>query len=50
MLYFRSATTEEGHTRVGHGNFDLMKQRARISDNFKAFFSPRKPDHSVNAM
>lgn len=28
MLYFRAATTEEGHARAGHGSFDSMKRRA----------------------
>lgn len=28
MLYFRAATTEEGHGRAGHGSFDSMKRRA----------------------
>lgn len=30
MLYFRAAANEEGHMRAGHGNFDFMKQRARV--------------------
>lgn len=30
MLYFRAASTEEGHVRAGHGNFQSMMQRARI--------------------
>jgi predicted DNA-binding ribbon-helix-helix protein len=32
MLYFRASSTEEGHTRSGHGNFEYMMQRARISE------------------
>ncbi len=28
MLYFRAATTEEGHGKAGHGSFDSMKRRA----------------------
>lgn len=28
MLYFRAATTDEGHGRAGHGSFDSMKRRA----------------------
>jgi predicted DNA-binding ribbon-helix-helix protein len=31
MLYFRASSTEDGHSRAGHGSFDLMKQRAKIS-------------------
>ncbi len=30
MLYFRSSSTEEGHKRAGHGNFEFMMQRARV--------------------
>ncbi len=32
MLYFRAATTEEGHARANHGNFDFMKKRAKLPD------------------
>lgn len=28
MLYFRAATTDEGHGRAGHGSFENMKRRA----------------------
>ncbi len=31
MLYYRAATTEEGHLRVGHGNFEAMKKRAQVT-------------------
>lgn len=31
MLYFRAAATEEGHAKAGHGDFNAMKRRARIS-------------------
>jgi predicted DNA-binding ribbon-helix-helix protein len=30
MLYYRAASTEEGHTRAGHGCFNTMKRRAKI--------------------
>jgi len=33
MLYYRAATTPEGHARAGHGNFEFMKHRARISED-----------------
>ena len=33
MLYYRAATTAEGHFRSGHGNFDNMKRRARVNDD-----------------
>lgn len=32
MLYFRAASTEEGHMRAGHGNFEFMKTRAGIKN------------------
>lgn len=31
MLYYRAAATEEGHARVGHGNFETMKRRAQLT-------------------
>ena len=31
MLYFKASSTEEGHTRAGHGNFQNMIQRAGIA-------------------
>lgn len=30
MLYYRAATTEDGHRRAGHGSFDSMKVRAGL--------------------
>lgn len=30
MLYFRAATTEDGHSRAGHGSFTKMINRARL--------------------
>ena len=32
MLYYRAAATDEGHNRAGHGDFTVMKKRARIND------------------
>lgn len=37
MLYYRAATTEEGHKRVGHGNFEAMKRRAQVSCNLNEY-------------
>lgn len=31
MLYFRASSTEDGHQRAGHGDFEFMKQRAKAS-------------------
>jgi predicted DNA-binding ribbon-helix-helix protein len=33
MLYYRAAATQDGHIRAGHGNFDIMKRRARITED-----------------
>lgn len=30
MLYFRAASTEEGHKKAGHGSLDKMKVRAGV--------------------
>lgn len=32
MLYYRAATTAEGHARAGHGSFEYMKRRARVTE------------------
>lgn len=31
MLYYRASSTEEGHQRCGHGNFNTMLGRARLT-------------------
>lgn len=31
MLYYRAAATEEGHRRVGHGDFEIMLRRAQMT-------------------
>jgi predicted DNA-binding ribbon-helix-helix protein len=31
MLYYRASSTEEGHRKAGHGDFEFMKRRARVS-------------------
>lgn len=31
MLYYRAAATDDGHSRAGHGSFDHMMQRARMT-------------------
>lgn len=42
MLYFRAASTEEGHSRAGHGNFEKMKDRARVPEEYQRFFKEPK--------
>lgn len=31
MLYYKAAVTEEGHVRAGHGDFDNMIRRAKMT-------------------
>ncbi|MGH1404478.1 MAG: ribbon-helix-helix domain-containing protein [Alphaproteobacteria bacterium] len=38
MLYYRAASTEQGHVNAGHGNFDSMMRRARIPSEYIPFF------------
>jgi predicted DNA-binding ribbon-helix-helix protein len=40
MLYYRAATTAEGHNRAGHGSFENMKRRARVTED--TLFSDNK--------
>lgn len=42
MLYFRAASTDEGHKKAGHGDFDHMRRRARIPEQLANLFSQRK--------
>lgn len=46
MLYFRAAANEEGHIRAGHGNFNNMKQRARLPDHVFASLGKRQKMHA----
>lgn len=38
MLYYRAASTEQGHLKAGHGDFGAMKRRARIPTEYESFF------------
>lgn len=38
MLYYRAATTEDGHKRAEHGNFLKMLQRSRIDQETMRLF------------
>ncbi len=31
MLYYKAASTEDGHTHAGHGDFDDMIRRAKLT-------------------
>lgn len=48
MLYYRAAATEEGHKRAGHGSFNNMMHRARITEDMLRRLSPRTPGLSVD--
>ncbi len=49
MLYFRASSTEEGHKKAGHGNFQQMISRARMDegalDVMRAHKSNSRPAH-----
>ena len=49
MLYFKSASTEKGHSAAGHGDFFNMKKRAGIADDSK-YFSTVKPKKCIKAV
>lgn len=36
MLYFRASSTEHGHIKAGHGDFENMKRRAGMTSNWTA--------------
>ncbi|MFP4097760.1 MAG: ribbon-helix-helix domain-containing protein [Alphaproteobacteria bacterium] len=38
MLYYKAAATDTGHKEAGHGNFEIMKKRARIPEGYERFF------------
>jgi predicted DNA-binding ribbon-helix-helix protein len=40
MLYFRAASTEDGHQKAGHGNFENMKIRAGMPSTWSAIKRP----------
>lgn len=42
MLYYKSACTEQGHARAGHGSFSAMLKRARIQDELFFFSGSNK--------
>ena len=50
MLYFRAASTEQGHAAAGHGNFFEMKKRAGIPGSFDSFSRPeeKKPAYQFD--
>ena len=45
MLYFRAATTEDGHGKAGHGSFDSMKRRAGWHERSNS--APQQPSQPL---
>jgi predicted DNA-binding ribbon-helix-helix protein len=43
MLYYRASSTQEGHRKAGHGDFEFMKRRARIEP---AKIIEKQPGHT----
>lgn len=48
MLYYRAASTEDGHERAGHGNFKNMITRARVPEDFMVHFKSREKGNRYN--
>lgn len=53
MLYYRASSTEEGHRRSGHGNFNTMLARARLTlDALRSYkrtpLDKKRADSTVN--
>lgn len=42
MLYYRAASTEEGHIRAGHGSFQNMVRRARMGEDYARIQAARQ--------
>lgn len=49
MLYYRSAATEVGHAQAGHGDFNAMKKRARMSEEQEALFMRHRRKQSFSS-
>lgn len=54
MLYFRSASTEDGHSKAGHGHFSAMIQRAKINLELlgirqKTYGQSQNGEHRISA-
>lgn len=42
MLYFKAATTEEGHKLAGHGSFENMCRRAQVTEDHSLYFEKKR--------
>ena len=45
MLYYRAASSPEGHKKADHGNFENMKRRAGVSVDWTALRFKRDLEH-----
>lgn len=43
MLYYRAASTEDGHKRADHGNFYNMVERARMPEDMMKYLKVKHP-------
>lgn len=50
MLYYKAAATEEGHRRAGHGDFDNMRQRARIPEETQFTLSSKRTRNNFRSL
>lgn len=48
MLYYKAAATDIGHKDAGHGDFNIMKRRARIPAIYKSYFDKREAKSAHN--
>lgn len=46
MLYFRAASTEDGHNKAGHGSFEFMKRRAGMAADWSALQAKRAQEQN----
>lgn len=49
MLYFRAASTDTGHERAGHGDFENMKRRAGMAADWTALKFARAQQQNLDA-
>ncbi len=47
MLYYRAASTEEGHVRAGHGSFQSMIRRARMGEDYARMQAARQQQRAA---
>lgn len=48
MLYYRAAATSDGHQKAGHGSFENMKRRARLTVDMKTLRSPQTNNRGLS--